>query len=178
MNRSNSGNHLAGCNSTDTICSYDYTQRNDEFDHARRESNSSSGNNKFYYNDHNMQLSVINPRVRHPVEISISTDEEDYICPSYQHHQQPYMDKDQELVCPYEALDFDRLSLQDECTNLENKIRYMEEIVDQLERERFHPHVSRTLVDSVLKQRKRLRDVEVELYALELESEPEMNDMI
>lgn len=68
-------------------------------------------------------------------------------------------------------IDLDKLQLEDEIKNLESQVEYWEHKVDDLERKRFGEDVPRTLVENVLKQRKRLRELDFQIYKLDLETE-------
>lgn len=70
-------------------------------------------------------------------------------------------------------LDIDNLRLEDECRNLEEQVKYWEEKVDDLERKRCGDDAPRTLVEKVLKQRKKLREIELQIFKLNLESSEE-----
>lgn len=69
--------------------------------------------------------------------------------------------------------DFRIEDLEDECKDLEAQVEYWEQKVENLERKRFGEDVPRTLVERFLKERKKLRDLDFELYKLDLEEEEE-----
>lgn len=70
-------------------------------------------------------------------------------------------------------IDMDNLRLEDECKNLEQQVKYWEDKVDDLERKRCGEDAPRTLVEKVLKQRKKLREIELQIFKLNLESSEE-----
>jgi len=57
------------------------------------------------------------------------------------------------------------------CSRLEEECRRLEERVADLEKRRFAPEVPRTLVDNIIHHRKELRDLNVQLYKRELDSD-------
>lgn len=74
--------------------------------------------------------------------------------------------------------DFDDMlssqELEDECKRLEDEVRIWEHKVAELERKRFDDEVPRSLIDKMIDQRARLRDLEAQLYKLELADETSM----
>lgn len=75
--------------------------------------------------------------------------------------------------------DFDDMlssqELEDECKRLEDEVRIWEHKVAELERKRFDDEVPRSLIDKMIDQRARLRDLEVQLYKLDLELADEIS---
>lgn len=74
--------------------------------------------------------------------------------------------------------DFDDMlssqELEDECKRLEDEVRIWEQKVAELERKRFDDEVPRSLIDKMIDQRARLRDLEAQLYKLDLADESSM----
>lgn len=79
-----------------------------------------------------------------------------------------------EVVVPkmpdFDGIDFENLNLDDECEYLDEQIEYWEQEVAKLERVRCTADVPKLLVENVIKLRKELRELEVQEYALDLES--------
>lgn len=61
------------------------------------------------------------------------------------------------------------LSYEEECRRLEEKVEYWEQKIAELERKRFADDVSRTLVESIIKQRREIRELEFQLCKQNLE---------
>ena len=70
-----------------------------------------------------------------------------------------------------DQIDMDNLRLEDECRALEAQALFWEQKIEDLERKQFADDVPRTLVDSIIKHRRELRDLEYQLYRITLDSE-------
>lgn len=77
----------------------------------------------------------------------------------------------QELGYAEEATEFYEFHEEDFCRELESEIEEWERKVDELERRRFRDDVPRTLVESIVSQKRELRKLEHELYIRQLDSE-------
>lgn len=73
-------------------------------------------------------------------------------------------------------IDMDDLRLEDQCKDLEQQVKFWEDKVDDLERKRFSDDVPRTLVDNVLKQRRKLREIELQILMMSQDSGQTLNN--
>lgn len=71
------------------------------------------------------------------------------------------------------SADIDQMGshLEDECKVLEEQVRLWEQKVEELERQKFAPDVPTSLIDRMVELRKELRDLDTELFKLDLEEE-------
>lgn len=81
---------------------------------------------------------------------------------------------DYDLECDFDDM-LSSQELEDECRRLEDEVRIWEHKVAELERKRFDDEVPRSLIDQMIDQRARLRDLEVQLYKLDLELTDEIS---
>lgn len=64
--------------------------------------------------------------------------------------------------------DTDEEKLEDECKRMELEVKSLEQKVEELERKRFADDVPRTLVDRIIEKRRELRELDVQLYMINL----------
>lgn len=68
-------------------------------------------------------------------------------------------------------LDLDQNRLEDECLSLQRQVEYWEREVEMLERKRCTDNFPAEFVEDIVKQRKKLRDLEAQIYRLNLDSD-------
>lgn len=66
-------------------------------------------------------------------------------------------------------VDMETLRLEEECRMLESQVQYWEDKVEQMEREKFKRTASRSLIDKLIQKRKNIRDLDFQLFKLNLE---------
>lgn len=146
-NKSASGNHLAAGMSSETIC--DQTTTNP------RASNKHGG-----YLKH----SDIN--IMQPTDIQLDVP----VIFSASHP--PSLAEINRISMDNTRMDDEcRLRLEEECRTLERDVQIWEDKVDELERERFKKTASRSLVEKLVKQRRIIRELDFQLFKLNLEAE-------
>lgn len=156
-NKSASGNHLAVGVSSETICSGELTQKTT----SRRSYTKITTNNR---------TSDLNNYSK-PLEVDISDNN-----PTFQHFRRQMGHAGSRYNPDTGPISFDILNADYEdpektkIKELEDEVKLLEKIVEELERKRFAPDVSQTLVSSVIVHRKMLRDIDLEIYKVHLES--------
>lgn len=141
-NRTTSGNHLAMGASVETVCGSDQTQ-------------TKSGSEFVPRNSATVQ----------PLEIEIGSPQMDHAVSPFSASSHPVSLDD---ILKIEMDDF---RFEEEFKALEAEAQYWEQKVESLERQQFAEDVPRTLVDSIIKHRRELRDLEYEIYKRALEYE-------
>lgn len=152
--RSSSGNHLAINASVETVCGSDHTTTNNTLGALNYNDRHAA-----YHNNHSMK----------PLEIEIDSpqmDDEDG-----SHHVLTSAANTPLSLEDILQIDMDNLRLDEECRALEAEAQFWEQKVEELERRQFAEDVPRTLVDSIIRARKEVRDLEFQLYKQNLAAE-------